>query len=114
MCNIDINELRGYKVKHGTIEECNEVVRLLEELGERVYEDASWKPGTVDRILSLGFYYSIAGRCWVGTSVTSEYGYIEASDFINLLKTSSSTPKQTTLEAISEYFKTRSKQCTTN
>lgn len=41
MCNIDINELRGYKVKHGTIEECNEVVRLLEELGERVYADAS-------------------------------------------------------------------------
>lgn len=107
MSNIDRDELRTYKVKRGTIEECHEVVRLLEELDEDIYVDTSWKRGSTP---SPCLYYSPINKYWVGVTVAES---IEASEFIDLLKQGSTTPRQTTVELISEYFKTRNKQCIT-
>lgn len=111
MNNIDRDELRKYVVKRGTIEECKEVIRLLKDLGERVYPNVSWRHSYPRNFL----YYD--GKVWIGSGYATGEGHkIDTHTFIELLKgnqTSSETTNlkqgKTTAELVLTYFKQKQK-----
>lgn len=111
--SINRDKLRKYAVERGTPEECNEVVRLLEELGERVFINTSWKG------LNPYQYLYHGDSIWYAPDMNKLPRHcieISITEFLAILKgnqTSSETTNlkqgKTTAELVLTYFKQKQK-----